>query len=363
MIDPAKGGSGLPGRTLRLPRPAEEYARSGRIANLDQLARATLSTVLDGPARGCRALDLRVTGGIDVRILPDRGFDVGPAWFGGLPLAWVSAVGESAPLSSPTGMVWRAAFGGGLVTTCGLRNVGSPSEGHGLHGRFSHLGASDVRVVREVKGGDVLLIARATIDEVDAPETHLRVERTIRTRTARGLVELTDVTTNLGGSPEPAPILYHVNLGAPSFDEGARLEIDSGEVLPRDADAERGLSTWMAPGPPEEGAPEMVFEHAVNPDDVGWGRAALINPSIGLELVLRWRQAELPRFHQWLHLGRSMYVLGLEPANCSVLGRAADRAKGTLPVLEPGERRTTEIQIAAGPLSGGDDPLVGNVRS
>lgn len=347
MTDPAKGGSGPPGRTLRLPRPAGEYARSGRIANLDQLAGATLSTVLDGPARGCRALDLGVAGGIDVRILPDRGFDVGPAWYGGLPLAWVSAVGESAPLSSPTGMAWLAAFGGGLVTTCGLRNVGSPSEGHGLHGRFSHLRASDVRVGREVKEGDVLLTARATIDEVDAQEAHLRVERTIRTRTARGLVELTDVTTNLGGAPEPAPILYHVNLGVPLFDEGARLEIDSGEVVPRDADAERGLSTWMAPGPPEEGAPEMVFEHAVRADDEGWGRAALINRSVGLELVLRWRQAELPRFHQWLHLGRSMYVLGLEPASCSVLGRAADRAMGALPELEPGERRTTELQIVA----------------
>jgi Domain of unknown function (DUF4432) len=312
-----------------------------------------LSTVLDGPARGCRALDLRVAGGIDVRILPDRGFDVGQAWYGGLPLAWVSAVGESAPLSSPRGMAWLAGFGGGLVTTCGLRNVGSPSEGHGLHGRFSHLRASDVLVGREVKEGDVLLTARATIDEVEARAVHLRVERKIRTRTARGLVELTDVTTNLGGAPEPAPILYHVNLGVPLFDEGARLEIDSGEVLPRDADAQRGLSTWMAPGPPEEGAPEMVFEHAVRADDLGWGRAALINRSVGLKLVLRWRQAELPRFHQWLHLGRSMYVLGLEPANCSVLGRVADRAMGALPMLEPGERRTTELQIAAGILPEG----------
>jgi hypothetical protein len=175
----------------------------------------------------------------------------------------------------------------------------------------------------------------------------------VRTRTGRGRVELADVTANLGPTAEPAPILYHVNVGAPLLDEGARLEIDSVEVLPRDADAERGLTSWMETGPPEDRATEMVFEHRVRPDDSGWGRVALINGSVGVKVALAWRQAELPRFHQWLHRGRGMYVMGLEPANCSVLGRAADRAEGTLPVLGPGERRTTEIRITAEPLDEG----------
>jgi hypothetical protein len=327
--------------------PMDDYVRAGKVANLDQLAGATFSTVAQGSAQGCRALDLRVAGGIDVRVLPDRGFDIGQAWFRGLPLAWISGVGESAPLTELTGEAWREAFGGGLVTTCGLRNVGSPSEGHGLHGRFSHLPASDVRVDRAAVEGDLVLTARAVIDEIDEGGAHLRVERTVHTRTGRGLVELTDVTVNLGGVAQPAPILYHVNLGVPLFDQGARLDVDSLEVLTRDADAERGRTSWMEPGLPEDGAPEMVFEHRVRPDGSGWGRAALTNRSEGLRLVLLWRQEELPRFHQWLHRGRGMYVLGLEPANCSVLGRAADRAKGELPVLGPGERRTTEIRITA----------------
>ena len=38
-------------------------------------------------------------------------------------------------------------------------------------------------------------------------------------------------------------------------------------------------------------------------------------------------------------------MLGLEPANCSVLGRAADRAAGRLPVLEPGEERVTRLEV------------------
>jgi hypothetical protein len=328
-------------------RSAGGYVRAGKVANLDHLARATLSTVADGPARGCRALDLRVAGGVDIRILPDRGFDIGEARFRGVPLSWISAIGETGPLNAPTGRSWLEAFGGGLITTCGLRNVGSPSEGHGLHGLFSHLRASDVRWDRGIEGDNIVLTARATIDEIDVGGAHLRVDRTIRTHTGRGLVELTDVTSNLGAAPEPAPILYHVNLGVPLFDERATVDIDSVEVLPRDVDAERGRHSWMSPGPPEDGAREMVFEHRFRPDGSGWGRAAVVNSSVRLELVLRWRATELPRFHQWLHLRRSMYVLGLEPANCSVLGRAADRAAGTLPVLEPGALRTTELRLEA----------------
>jgi hypothetical protein len=353
MSEPADGRHGRAGGIGELPRSVGDYVRSGAIGNLDQVASATSSTVEAGPAAGCRALDLRVAGGIDIRILPDRGFDIGHAWFRGVPLAWISTAGESPPLTSLTGMAWLDAFGGGLVTTCGLRNVGSPSEGHGLHGRFSHLKASDVRFDRELDVAAVVT-ARATIDEVDVAGAHLRVERTIRTRTSRGLLELTDVTTNLGPTAEPAPILYHINVGAPLLDHGTRVEIDSLEVLPRDADAERGVASWMATGPPQPAAVEMVFEHRVRGDGSGWGMAALVNPSLGMRLVLRWRQAELPRFHQWLHPGHSMYVLGLEPANCSVLGRAADRAAGVLPVLESGQRRTTALRITAEPVR--DEP-------
>jgi hypothetical protein len=45
--------------------------------------------------------------------------------------------------------------------------------------------------------------------------------------------------------------------------------------------------------------------------------------------------------------GGGLFALGIEPANCSVLGRAHDRSQGTLPFLEPGEERSTRIAITA----------------
>lgn len=331
--------------TLPTPVPGEALA-GRRVVNLDQLASAAASTVEGGPAHGCRALDLRVAGGIDLRVLPDRGLDVGAAWFAGLPLAWISALGEAAPLAAPGGTDWLERFGGGLVTTCGLRNVGAPSEGHGQHGAFSHQRARDVRAERRLRDdGQAELAVAGVVDELEGLTGHLRLERRLVTVTGRGLVELSDRVTNLGSHTEPAPLLYHVNLGAPLWDGGAVLEVTAARVVPRDDDARAALESWARPPEPDRAAPERVFEHRLVPDGAGWARAVVTNPGLGLRVEVAWDAATLPRCHQWVH--PALGVLAIEPANCSVLGRAADRAAGTLPVLEPGAGRTTSLRIVA----------------
>jgi hypothetical protein len=285
------------------------------------------SVVADGAAAGCRAIDVRVWNGIDLRILPDRGLDIGAAWFRGTPLAWRSSVGEARPRPHLHGAEWNDAFGGGLVATCGLRNVGAASEGHPQHGTFSHLPARDVGVERD---GDEV-VARARIVDATAIGHRLEVEREIRTRIGDAHVRLTDVTTNLGPETEAAPILYHCNLGPPLWSDGGRVEIESERVVARD---DGTPEAWQQAPALEPGAPERVYEH------VAATRAAVLHD--GLRLELRW---SLPRLWQWVHPGYG--VLGLEPANCSVLGRAHDRAEGRLPELAPGESRTTSIEFTA----------------
>ncbi len=44
-------------------------------------------------------------------------------------------------------------------------------------------------------------------------------------------------------------------------------------------------------------------------------------------------------------LGPGMYLTGLEPANCELGGRAAEREAGTLQQLEPGQSRRYGISI------------------
>ncbi|MGN6189940.1 MAG: DUF4432 family protein [Conexibacter sp.] len=317
------------------------------VVNLDHVASAIPSLVTDGPAAGCRALDLRVWGGIDVRVLPDRGFDVGAAWFAGVPLSWTSTVGEAAPLPAPQGHEWLDAFGGGLVTTCGLQNVGEPSEGHPMHGAISHRRAQDVRVERRrTTDGHVELAAAARVFDGSSLDGGLVLERTLRTRTGEGLLELQDVVSNPTARPLDAPLLYHLNVGAPVWSEGATLAIDSDEVVSEPGSPQRPLAEWLRPLRTQDG-PERVGEHRLNVGADGWGSATIASPATGIELELRWEAAGLPRVHQWMHPAPHVQALAIEPANCLGAGRAPDRAEGRLPQLAPGERRTTRVKIRA----------------
>lgn len=321
--------------TARFPDPA-------RLASPDQLVTATESVVANGPASGCRAIDLRVYRGIDLRVLPDRGCDLGAAWFRGVPLSWTSAVGERAPFAPPSGEEWLDAFGGGLVTTCGLRNVGWPSEAVGLHGVFSHQRARVIEVDPRHDGA----VVRAVVRDASHSRWHLELERTITTRVGEGAVELVDVTRNRGAEAEPAPLLYHVNVGAPLWDDGARLEMPhSRDVIPDAAAAEVADGWARAPDPSR--TPERGFEHVIEPGADGWAQARVVNERLGLELTLLWDASTLPRFNQWVQPVPGVYVLGLEPMNCSVQGRAHDRAEGRLPILEPGGERITRLRIQA----------------
>ena len=90
-----------------------------------------------------------------------------------------------------------------------------------------------------------------------------------------------------------------------------------------------------------------MFEHEVAAVGDGWCSATVRNPSLGLEVEVRWDAATLPRMWQWVHPAPGLGVLGIEPANCSVLGVAHDRAEGRLPELAPGEQRRTRLQIRA----------------
>jgi Domain of unknown function (DUF4432) len=58
--------------------------------------------------------------------------------------------------------------------------------------------------------------------------------------------------------------------------------------------------------------------------------------------------------------GANHFVLGLEPANCRTLGRKAERDRGTLQMLSPGERREFRLELS---VLDGVDEIANAVRS
>ena len=143
-----------------------------------------------------------------------------------------------------------------------------------------------------------------------------------------------------GAEPEPAPFLYHVNFGAPLWAPGARAARGSAGVAPRDADAAAHEGTWDERAAETSRRPRArVRARAPAPARRSSHRDGLSScASAGRSARSRaCASGSTP----------ALGALGIEPANCSVLGRAHDRAEGRLPVLAPGEERETWLEIQA----------------
>jgi hypothetical protein len=293
---------------------------------------------------------VRTGSGLRFQITLVRGMDISVADYRGIPLAWRSPIGDVHPAYfDPNGAGWLRSFPGGLMTGCGMASVGSPSadegESFGQHGRLSHLPARNVRTGTEWVGEDCKFTVEGTLEEYQPFREHLTLHRTIETTLGQSVIEIRDTVRNDGPFRTPLMILYHINAGWPLVDEGARLLLRSRKTHPRDGVAAPGLSDAQMLEAPQAGYNEQVFYHDLVADTDGNATAIVRNDVLGLGLYVHYRQTELVRFIEWKMMGAGTYVLGMEPANCYVAGRAAERAGGTLQFLEPGEVRHFALQL------------------
>jgi Domain of unknown function (DUF4432) len=329
-----------------------------RIGRLEQVAGIEPFVFDDGPARGVRALRFRTGSGLSFDVVPDRGMDLGFAEHGGTPLAWLSPNGVVAPtFHEPEGEGWLNSFPGGLLVTCGLRNVGPPGEregeAFGLHGRASHIPASSIShdAFWDEEGG--VLEAGGQIRESRVFGPNLVLRRRISARVGESRVRIEDEVENEGFEPEPLMVLYHINLGWPLLNETSRL-VGPGRPgkppEPRDEEARTGLETWDRFAPPTPGFAERIFYHRPTPGADGLAQARLENPALGLAFTVEFSPDELPEFVQWTMTGEGTYVLGLEPATCRTEGQAAEEAAGRVVRLEPGETRSHRLDLSISAL-------------
>ena len=96
-----------------------------------------------------------------------------------------------------------------------------------------------------------------------------------------------------------------------------------------------------------------MYVHRPVPDANGTVTVALINDRLAFGLQWRFAAAEMPLLTQWQHFATAGYVTGVEPGNCSPLGRAWNRRHGFLEYLEPGA--TCEFHLEITVLDGAAD--------
>jgi len=327
-------------------------ARLGRIEQIGGL-RCLQST--EGREAGVKEIQIRTGAGLSYSILPSRGLDIGLAEFGGVPLSWLSPNGEVHPaFFDSRGLSWLRTAAGGLLMTCGLTQVGSPGtdEGEelGLHGRVHHTPARQVCAEGHWEEDEYDMVVQGKVEETSIFGWNLRLTRHIRSRVGANQIFIRDIVENAGFDPAPHMLLYHFNFGFPLLDAQTEIRLPHGTVTPREPGLTiEDLEAWPLP---QAGYHERVYYHEnLSTSADGTANVTIRNPHFPLAgnpltVRLSWETGDLPVLVQWKMPGEGTHVLGIEPANCHVEGRSAERARGTLVSLAAGQTKEYHLEIS-----------------
>ncbi len=277
----------------------------------------------DGPERGVRALAFSTGGGLDFWVLSDRGFDIGPLWWRGIQLGWLSPAGFPAP-----GLTERWDDGGrgiergfsGMLLTCGLEHMRRPEDGAPLHG---HLPYTPGRLLAYGEAWDAappMLSCEGEMIQYRLGGEGLRLRRRIEAPIGGNALTVHDTLENIGPEPQPIAVLYHVNPGYPLVREGTAVTLDGKRIL--------------GPLHPPESGNGPVEWH----DAAGTGAVATVSaPDCPVRLEIAWHTDTLPCLQTWRNLRPNVGILGIEP--CTAAPGAAK------PVLQPGDIRRMTLTL------------------
>jgi hypothetical protein len=330
----------------------ELEARLGRIEQIGGLHRVQST---EGNEAGVEEIQVRTGAGLAYSVLPTRGLDIGLVEFKGAPLSWLSPNGEVHPAYfEGRGSGWLRTAAGGLLMTCGLTQVGSPGiedgEELGLHGRAHHTPARQVCAEGFWEGDEYLTVVKGKVEETSIFGCNLRLTRQISSHLGKNQIVIRDVVENAGFDPAPHMLLYHFNFGFPLLDSQSQVCFPPATVIPREPEMPiEGLGDWHLP---EAACQERVYYHEnLSPGADGTTFVTVRNPhfpSTGRPLTVRlaWEMRNLPVLVQWKMPGEGIHVLGIEPANCHVEGRTAERERGTLVMLAPGQVKEYNLELS-----------------
>ena len=329
------------------PGPFQARAVTGRVADLRQLARVEKYTTSGG---GLRAR-LITAGGFDVEVLLERGMDLGTVTWQGIPLGFCTPALWQAPPPGGSSEGFGRRFGAGMLTTCGLDQFGSPNLDAGQHlpqhGRATELPAGEVSTAARwtVNGYEIEITGQLRQWRLFGED--LGWHRRISALLGSNVLLVEDTVINQGTKRWPHMMLYHFNIGYPLLDAGTTVEVIGSNTPPaaRDEAATSGMATWDVFPEPATEYPEQVFRHDLDP--AGPGELRIHNAQLGIAVTVAVDPTVLPWAFQWKSAVAGTYAMGIEPANCpTVDGRAAARALGRLPELEPGESQSYQVRMS-----------------
>ncbi|SKB29416.1 protein of unknown function [Parapedobacter luteus] len=328
-----------------------------KVSNPLQVGGIETAVLDDGPGRGTRIAWINTGAGLRYKVVIDRGLDIADAFYNAYGLAWISHLGVIAPRPGGyRGIEWLNAFGGGLLTTCGLDHVGGPEADEygerGLHSQFSGLSATIESIVQpDPLAGRLDMHITGTVKQSQPLGAQLVLKRTISGKLGEPAIHIRDEVINHGNTPAPHMLLYHMNLGWPLVDEGSDI-CWKGRWTSREGEDNarifrKGMPFRKGKPPLEEhaGSGEEAAFIDVEADVEGKCLCGIHNPELGIALSIAFEKKQLPWLTNWQHWGPGEYVVGLEPGTHPPIGQSRARSDGSLILLQPKERRSYGMTI------------------
>ena len=322
-----------------------------RVGRIEQLFGTTRITYAEGKAKGLEAIEVRNADGLRYMVLPDRGMDIGMAEFKGVPFVHISPVGMVAPaFFDARGDEWLRSFTAGLLTTCGLDQVGDPCECNGssypLHGRIANTPAEKVSVSQGEVDGKYRMCVSGEIRQAKESIQNLVMRRSITTYADENSIHIRDCITNESFVPSPFMLLYHMNFGYPFLDEDLRLEIPHSSISSMYEGREVAMEHALEAELPQAGYSENVFFLEITPDAEGRGQIlAYHKENKSFAIRITFPADVLHRVAIWKQMGCQDYVMAVEPCNNWVGGQQKETENGSLQILQPGQTKEIDLKI------------------
>lgn len=305
--------------------------------------------LMGGKAEGVRAIDISNGAGLELTLLPDRGMDFYRLKYKGQTLNFFTPTGIAAPayFAEEAGGMGQMFFGG-MMLTCGLRNIGLPCRENGAyygpHGNITAVPAEHVNIhYFEENGAPAVSISAIMRD--NGYGTQLLLKRTVTIRYGANEIDLQDRVLNNGFEESPLMVLYHFNMGYPLLCEQSQLILPTRKVTPRTQHAADHADKYLEITPPAAGYEEMCYYHDLETDENGWATAGIYNPQEKLGLKILFDKSTLDHFVQWKMLAKGTFVAGLEPCNATINGMADARENGSLKTIAPGEEKQYRLKV------------------
>lgn len=339
---------------------AEIEAASG---GLSHAAGVRLATLENGLERGIRILEFRSGSGLRFTVLIDRCMDIADCDHNGRAIGWHSPAGFRHPSLSDYegegGLGWMRSFSG-LMVTCGLDHILFMNEvstdsyvygprktaSHSLHGRAGTIPAHLTGYGTRWEGDRCFLWAEGTVTQSAVFAEHLELTRRIEVEVGTDAIILSDRVTNRGFYRTPHMFCYHINVGHPVLEDGARYVAPIRDTIWAAHKDEQGVGYRTLPAP-QHGFHEQVWQHDFVADPSGEVPVALVNDRLGLGFMVVTRQDQFPCQYEWQNLQAGQYALGIEPSTNHVLGNQAARDRDEMIWLNHGDTRhyDTRFQI------------------